>query len=248
MLEGSRKRRRRSRRANRARAQVWSQGFVAEAIDQLLPHPGDHGCQRRAAPRRTDRGATWRTGRRTSRPPLTCDYGRYTVLQGRRLEPGAGPAPAAGAAERHAASTAFDPTERGIHPPAGRGAPSSPLPIARNSTAIRTSPRCRSKRLLSDTYNADAPQAHHRQGLARAAARHRFARIRGRLSSCAAKAARASPSAALGRRRDRPSAGMGEVRGDTVHFDIIDRAGNMISATPSGGWLQSSPVIPELGF
>ncbi|MEA2998125.1 MAG: gamma-glutamyltranspeptidase / glutathione hydrolase [Alphaproteobacteria bacterium] len=41
---------------------------------------------------------------------------------------------------------------------------------------------------------------------------------------------------------------MGEMRGDTVHFDIVDRAGNMISATPSGGWLQSSPVIPELGF
>jgi gamma-glutamyltranspeptidase/glutathione hydrolase len=40
----------------------------------------------------------------------------------------------------------------------------------------------------------------------------------------------------------------GEVRGDTVHFDIIDQAGNMISATPSGGWLQSSPVIPDLGF
>jgi gamma-glutamyltranspeptidase/glutathione hydrolase len=37
-------------------------------------------------------------------------------------------------------------------------------------------------------------------------------------------------------------------RGDTVHFDIIDRDGNMISVTPSGGWLQSSPVIPELGF
>jgi gamma-glutamyltranspeptidase/glutathione hydrolase len=40
----------------------------------------------------------------------------------------------------------------------------------------------------------------------------------------------------------------GEVRGDTVHFDIVDQAGNMVSATPSGGWLQSSPVIPELGF
>jgi gamma-glutamyltranspeptidase/glutathione hydrolase len=40
----------------------------------------------------------------------------------------------------------------------------------------------------------------------------------------------------------------GAVRGDTVHFDIIDRHGNMVSATPSGGWLQSSPVIPELGF
>jgi gamma-glutamyltranspeptidase/glutathione hydrolase len=41
---------------------------------------------------------------------------------------------------------------------------------------------------------------------------------------------------------------LGEVNGDTVHFDIVDRAGNMISSTPSGGWLQSSPVIPELGF
>jgi gamma-glutamyltranspeptidase / glutathione hydrolase len=41
---------------------------------------------------------------------------------------------------------------------------------------------------------------------------------------------------------------VGQVRGDTVHFDIVDRVGNMISATPSGGWLQSSPVVPELGF
>ncbi|HEX3487052.1 MAG TPA: gamma-glutamyltransferase family protein [Micropepsaceae bacterium] len=40
----------------------------------------------------------------------------------------------------------------------------------------------------------------------------------------------------------------GGVRGDTVHFDIIDRWGNMVSSTPSGGWLQSSPTIPELGF
>jgi gamma-glutamyltranspeptidase / glutathione hydrolase len=41
---------------------------------------------------------------------------------------------------------------------------------------------------------------------------------------------------------------LGTMRGDTVHFDIIDKAGNMISSTPSGGWLHSSPVIPELGF
>ncbi|WP_420380813.1 gamma-glutamyltransferase family protein [Marivita sp.] len=39
-----------------------------------------------------------------------------------------------------------------------------------------------------------------------------------------------------------------EKRGDTVHLDIIDRWGNMVSATPSGGWLQSNPVIPGLGF
>ena len=41
---------------------------------------------------------------------------------------------------------------------------------------------------------------------------------------------------------------LGLVAGDTCHLDIIDRWGNMVSATPSGGWLQSSPVIPALGF
>ncbi|MBM7771097.1 gamma-glutamyltranspeptidase/glutathione hydrolase [Actinokineospora baliensis] len=40
----------------------------------------------------------------------------------------------------------------------------------------------------------------------------------------------------------------GSTKGDTVHIDVVDRWGNMISATPSGGWLQSSPTIPELGF
>lgn len=39
-----------------------------------------------------------------------------------------------------------------------------------------------------------------------------------------------------------------EVEGDTVHLDVADRFGNVVSATPSGGWLQSSPAIPELGF
>jgi gamma-glutamyltranspeptidase/glutathione hydrolase len=41
---------------------------------------------------------------------------------------------------------------------------------------------------------------------------------------------------------------LGAVGGDTCHVDVIDRWGNMVSATPSGGWLQSSPAIPELGF
>jgi len=40
----------------------------------------------------------------------------------------------------------------------------------------------------------------------------------------------------------------GPRRGDTCHLDVADRFGNMVSATPSGGWLQSSPVIPGLGF
>jgi gamma-glutamyltranspeptidase / glutathione hydrolase len=41
---------------------------------------------------------------------------------------------------------------------------------------------------------------------------------------------------------------LGVIGADTCHLDVIDRHGNMVSATPSGGWLQSSPVIPDLGF
>jgi len=48
---------------------------------------------------------------------------------------------------------------------------------------------------------------------------------------------------------DEPTvARLGAIGGDTCHVDVIDKWGNMVSATPSGGWLQSSPVIPELGF
>jgi gamma-glutamyltranspeptidase/glutathione hydrolase len=36
--------------------------------------------------------------------------------------------------------------------------------------------------------------------------------------------------------------------GDTVHLEAVDREGNMLSATPSGGWLRTSPIVPGLGF
>jgi len=44
------------------------------------------------------------------------------------------------------------------------------------------------------------------------------------------------------------SAAGGDPGGDTTHLDVIDSAGNMFSATPSGGWLMSSPVVDGLGF
>jgi gamma-glutamyltranspeptidase/glutathione hydrolase len=44
-------------------------------------------------------------------------------------------------------------------------------------------------------------------------------------------------------------AGTGEpTLGDTCHVDVVDRHGNLVAATPSGGWLQSSPAVPGLGF
>jgi gamma-glutamyltranspeptidase/glutathione hydrolase len=37
-------------------------------------------------------------------------------------------------------------------------------------------------------------------------------------------------------------------RGDTTHLDAVDRLGNVVAATPSGAWIASSPLVPELGF
>ncbi len=58
------------------------------------------------------------------------------------------------------------------------------------------------------------------------------------------------PRLARGEARPVASAvGLGDpTRGDTCHVDVVDRHGNLVSATPSGGWLHGSPVIPELGF
>jgi gamma-glutamyltranspeptidase/glutathione hydrolase len=46
------------------------------------------------------------------------------------------------------------------------------------------------------------------------------------------------------------AAGAGEPTraSDTCHVDVADQHGNLVSATPSGGWLWSSPVVPKLGF
>jgi gamma-glutamyltranspeptidase/glutathione hydrolase len=52
----------------------------------------------------------------------------------------------------------------------------------------------------------------------------------------------------LDRTGEAPLRGDGAQRGDTCHVDVADRRGNLVAATPSGGWLQSSPVVPELGF
>lgn len=55
----------------------------------------------------------------------------------------------------------------------------------------------------------------------------------------------ASEVAGLGEPTVEPT---GETRGDTCHIDVVDRYGNLAAATPSGGWLQSSPTVRELGF
>ncbi len=98
--------------------------------------------------------------------------------------------------------------------------------------------------LLSDAYNAERRKLVHHT----ASYELRPGAIEG-FGTVVKFAEHRAPVAAGAAGAGEPTVGrLGDVRGDTVHFDIVDQAGNMISATPSGGWLQSSPVIPELGF
>ena len=62
-----------------------------------------------------------------------------------------------------------------------------------------------------------------------------------------AKACEQAPGGGVGA-GEPTMAHLSEKRGDTVHIDVIDQWGNAVSATPSGGWLQSSPVVPGLGM
>ncbi|MGB3186937.1 MAG: gamma-glutamyltransferase [Ornithinimicrobium sp.] len=71
--------------------------------------------------------------------------------------------------------------------------------------------------------------------------RPRMPALAGRLES----QQQAGGDATLGEPTVRPP---GPPDGDTCHVDVVDRWGNMIAATPSGGWLQSSPAIADLGF
>jgi len=69
-----------------------------------------------------------------------------------------------------------------------------------------------------------------------------------RTSGPGPRTARSGPGPRTARGGPDPATAPSHRVGDTCHLDVADRFGNMVSATPSGGWLQSSPVIPGLGF
>jgi gamma-glutamyltranspeptidase / glutathione hydrolase len=118
------------------------------------------------------------------------------------------------------------------------------MPIARSITPIRTSCRCRwpscsprlqraSAALIGEGANLDL-----RPGTIPGFEAQRAAMLAALERLSGTDGAVYEPTMAHLARR----------RGDTVHVDVIDAEGNMVSATPSGGWLQSSPTIPGLGF
>ena len=217
---------------------VWSQGFVAEAIDKFCrtqkvmdtsgtPHSGVLTGEDMAK---------WQA---TIEPPLTYDYGRYTVckapwsqgpvtlqqlalLKGFNLDGTDVVGPDFIHLVVECSKLAYADREKFYGDPKFVDVPFSTL--------------------LSDAYNTE------RRKLVsdKASLELRPGSVEGFGAIVKLK-----PGAKLvaGMGAGEPTVGrMGEVVGDTVHFDIVDKAGNMVTATPSGGWLQSSPVIPELGF
>ena len=224
---------------------TWSQGFVAEAIGRFCrtQEVMDASGARHRGVLTADDMARWTP---PVEAPLTYDYCRYTVcktgpwgqgpvmlqqlalLKGFGLD-GLDPAgPELIHLQVECAKLAYADRESFYGDP-----DFVPVPMAT---------------LLSDAYNAAR-----RQLVAPTASLElRPGSIEGfgavvKFPDRAPAAAGAAAAAAAG--AGEPTVGkLGGVRGDTVHFDIVDQAGNMVSATPSGGWLQSSPVIPELGF
>ena len=163
-----RKRRRRPRAQIERARKIWSQGFVAEAIDRFCRTQEimDTSGERHRGVLTGDDMARWQA---TVEAPLTYDYGRYTVCKAGSWSQG----PVM--LQQLALLKGFDldgldPTGPGLHPPSWSNAPSSPSPTARSSTAIRISSSA-DRDAAVRRLQRRAPQARSPQRLARAAAR-----------------------------------------------------------------------------
>jgi gamma-glutamyltranspeptidase/glutathione hydrolase len=216
----------------------WSRGFVAEAIDRFCRTQEimDTSGERHRGVLTADDMARWTPH---SEAPLTYDYGRYTVC---KTGPwGQGPV----TLQQLALLKGFD--LDGLDP---TGADFIHLAVECSKLAYADREafygdpdfvEVPMATLLSDAYNS----ARRNLVTEQASLELRPGSIAG--FGAVVKLRRQTTPTAAG--AGEPTVGkLGTMRGDTVHFDIIDHAGNMISSTPSGGWLHSSPVIPELGF
>ncbi len=222
---------------------AWYQGFVAEAVDRFCRDTDvlDVSGRRHRGLLRGDDLARWSA---TVEAPLNYDYHGHTVL---KCGPWSqGPA----FLQQLALLRGFD---LGAMDPYGAEFIHTVVECAKLAFADREAyygdpdfVRVPTEALLSEDYNTErqrliGPQAslELRPGSIPGYATVVDQQAAGRahmLSSAAAGAG--EPTVAR----------LGVIGADTCHLDVIDRQGNMVSATPSGGWLQSSPVVPNLGF
>lgn len=238
----------RDKQIEAARA-AWYKGFVAEAIDRFCRETEamDSSGRRHRGLLTGEDMARWSAG---TEAPLTYDYGRYTVCKLGVWSQG----PALLQSLALLKGFALDAT-----------GPTDPEYLHVVTEAIKLAFADREAfygdpdfvdvpigTLLCDAYNDER-----RRLIGRSASMELRPGTAGGRSGRVLTGNTRDVDAFRGRIADMPTpvgigeptvARTGESRGDTCHFDIVDRHGNMVSATPSGGWLQSSPVIPELGF
>ena len=218
---------------------VWSQGFVAEAVDSFCRNEVFDVTQRHNRGVLTGQDmATWKP---SVEPPVSIEFGDCEVFK-------AGPwTQGPVLLQQLALLKEFD--LNGLSPSDAEfvhlWTECAKLAYA-DREAFYADPEfvdVPMAHLLSRAYNAERAKL---VDMAQASMNLRPGRIDGFGGEI--KAGDASVAAA-GFGVGEPTVGrLGTSAGDTVHINVIDRDGNMFGATPSGGWLHSSPVIPELGF
>ncbi|PBB98875.1 gamma-glutamyltransferase family protein [Mesorhizobium sp. WSM3862] len=232
-----------------AARRAWYEGFVAEAIDHFFRQPvTDTSGQAHAGFLTGDDLARWKAGVET---PLTIDYGKYRVCK---------PGPWAQSPvmlQQLALLKGFD---IAAMEPLGAAFVHTVQECAKLAFADRDAfygdPAFADvpiDRLLSSEYNEER-----RRLVAGEASQYiRPGRIDGYGGNISLRASGSTDMAhsemivAMNRDgliRQSWASFLAKSHGDTCHLDIIDRWGNMVSATPSGGWMTGSPVVPGLGF
>ncbi len=232
-----------------AARKAWYEGFVAEAIDRFMREPVmDSSGEAHAGFLTGDDLARWRA---TVEDPVTLDYGDYTVCK-------AGPwSQAPVLLQQLALLKGFDVGAMDASGPEFVHVIQECAKLAlADREAFYGDPRFVDvplERLLSEDYCAE------RRQLVEEAANLEMRpgtidgfggaiTLRALGSTNIAHAATSLESSAGSKPWRTWAEFVARRHGDTCHFDIIDRHGNMISGTPSGGWLTGSPAVPGLGF
>ena len=251
----------RERQIEKARA-CWSRGFVAEAIDKFCrtQEVMDTSGERHRGVLTADDMARWQP---TVEPPVTLEYGNYTVCKGGFWSQGPVMLQQLALLRGFSLDGADPASADFIH---------TVVECTKLAFADREKfygdpkfAKVPEETLLSEAYNAerrklvgDMASLEQRPGTIKGFGKELPLRVPAGARRVVAGAGEPTvgkiwthddthdPGVVAVENAKLDAAGV--MRGDTVHFDIIDRAGNMVSSTPSGGWLQSSPTIPELGF
>ncbi|WP_329181779.1 gamma-glutamyltransferase family protein [Streptomyces sp. NBC_01477] len=220
-----------------AARKVWSEGFIAEAMAAQAARPAmDTSGERHASTLTADDIAGWEA---TYEDPVTYEWNGWTVCK-------VGPW-SQGPAFLQQLALLPDDLEYGTPEYVHTLVEGTKLAMADREAWYGDAADVPLKDLLSDTYNEGrralvGPEAS--RELRPGSPGGRTPRLPGLAGRTEATVPNGQAVGAY-----EPTVGRnGATRGDTCHLDVVDRWGNMVSATPSGGWLQSNPVIPELGF